>query len=229
MNPAISIVVPAYNEEKTIAAILDRIHEAFKSIKLSYEIIVVDDGSTDKTKMCVHSLDAKVISNGKNQGKGSALRRGFHHAKGNIIVTIDADGSHDPADILRLVSPIMNGTDVVMGSRFAGGHGRASTRRLHILGNFIINLLIRIITHKAITDSQTGFRVLRREIVDQIRIVSQGYQVETEITVKTLKNGNKVREVPIKSEKRREGQSSLSPLRDGFKIFKTILVSAISP
>jgi len=227
LNPTISVVIPAFNEEKTIENTLSRIYKTLEAIQLPYEIIVVDDGSTDKTAQLAYRHKATILTNGKNQGKGYALRRGFHHAKGDIIITIDADGSHDPADIKRLLIPILNGADIVIGSRFTNGQGKNSTKKLHILGNHLINLLIRIITQKRITDSQTGFRAFKKKIINQIKITSKGYQVETELTVKALKNGNTVQEIPITSRKRKDGCSHLNPLTDGFKILKTIMMASI--
>jgi len=141
---------------------------------------------------------------------------------------MDSDGSHDPEDIERLIVPILNGADVVLGSRFAAGQGKNSTKRLHVFGNILINFLIRIMTRKYVTDSQTGFRAYRKKVLQEIDITSEGYHVETELTVKVLKNGNVLKEVPIKINKRMNGCSRLNPLTDGFQIFKTIVKSSMT-
>ncbi len=224
----ISVVIPAYNEEKTIVDVVSRTYAVMQRIRLPYEILVVDDGSTDHTRDLVPSSMARLLTNGRNQGKGSALKRGFSQARGDIIVTIDSDGSHDPEDILRLLPQVLNGSDVVMGSRFVNGDGNRSTRRLNILGNRLINLLIRFFTGKRITDSQTGLRAFKRRIIDRVILRSKGYQVETELTVKSLKNGSKVKEISIDSIKRKNGASHLKPLYDGARIFKTIVQSSIN-
>jgi hypothetical protein len=125
-----------------------------------------------------------------------------------------------------LLTPILNGADVVLGSRFIGNNGKDSTKKLHLFGNSLINLLIRIITKKYVTDSQSGFRAYKRKILKEIQVTSEGYEVETELTVKTLKNGNILHEVPIYSRKRKDGCSHLNPLRDGFNILKTILLAS---
>ena len=229
MNPSVSVVIPAFNEEKTIGHTLSKTREILESTRLFFEIIVVDDGSTDHTKECAQHHNVTLLTNGENQGKGYALQRGFRHAKGDIIVTMDADGSHNPEDLKKLLVPVLNGVDVAVGSRFVDGRGKNSTKRLHVVGNHLINLLIRIITRKRITDSQTGFRAIRRKAIEKLEIVSKGYQIETELTVKSLKNGNKVQEIPIHCTKRLEGCSKLEILRDGFRIFKTIVESSIKP
>jgi glycosyltransferase involved in cell wall biosynthesis len=229
LNPTVSIVIPAFNEEATIGNTITRTLTTLEATRLPYEVIVVDDGSTDQTRTRAQHRSVTLLTNGKNQGKGSALKRGFTHATGAIVITIDADGSHDPADIKKLLTPALNGADVVIGSRFANGQGNHATKKLHLIGNHLINLVIRVLTGKHITDSQTGFRALKREVIQEIRIASQGYQVETELTVKSLKNGNHVQEVPIRISPRADGASHLCPLRDGLKIFKTIMESSINP
>lgn len=227
MNPTISVVIPAFNEENTIENILSRSHKALETIQFPYEIIVVDDGSIDKTAQLAHRHKATILKNGKNQGKGHALQLGFQCAKGDIIITMDADGSHRPEDLTKLLIPLLNGADIVFGSRFINGCSKIATKKLHLFGNRLFNLLIRLLTEKHITDSQTGFRGYKKEIIKQIRIISQGYEVETELTVKSLKNGCVVHEAPITFEKRKEGHSHLNPLFDGFKILKTILTASI--
>ena len=219
----VSVILPAYNEEKNICTLLDKTKEVLSSTFSSWEIIVVDDGSTDRTSSLARSCGVKVISHGKNQGKGAALKLGFDKAEGDIIVTMDADCSHKPEDIIKLTRLIQGGADVVTGSRFANGNGEKSTKKLHILGNNIINALITLATGRTVTDSQTGFRAYRKQAVGAIRLKTNGYQIETELTVKTLRNGFVVKEVPIRCSPRNAGYSRLNPLTDGLKIVLTII------
>lgn len=221
----VSVVIPAYNEEKTVGNIIEETAQIMDALGMPYEIIVVDDGSTDRTRQIASKYKATVLSNGKNQGKGYALRKGFQHAQGDIIITIDADGAHKPKEILNLINPLLNGADIVAGSRFLGQR-RDHTSKLHIIGNHLINVLIMVLTRKRITDSQTGLRAFKKQFLKKICLESQGYEIETEITVKGLKNGFKFQEIPIDCNRRKYSYSKLRILPDTFKIFKTIIKSA---
>jgi glycosyltransferase involved in cell wall biosynthesis len=218
---AISVVIPAYNEEKTIGKIISNTISTMENLKTPYEIIVVDDGSNDNTRRIAATYKATVLSNGKNQGKGYALRKGFRHARGDIIVTFDSDGAHKPEEIPDLINPLFNGVDIVAGSRFLGRR-RNSTSRLHRLGNSLFNVTITILTGKRVTDSQTGFRAFKKEVLQTLNLESLGYEVETEITVKGLNNGFTFQEKPITCEERKYNISKLKILFDGIKILKTI-------
>ncbi|MEM3442807.1 MAG: glycosyltransferase family 2 protein, partial [Candidatus Bathyarchaeia archaeon] len=136
-----------------------------------------------------------------------------------------ADGAHKPKGILNLINSLLNGADIVAGSRFLG-QSNDHTSKLHIIGNHFINILIMILTRKKITDSQTGLRAFKGEFLKKVCLESKGYEIETEITVKGLKNGFKFQEIPINCNRRKYSFSKLRILPDAFKIFKTILKSA---
>ena len=222
VDPLISVVIPAFNEEKNIVNVIAQTETVLQSLNLPYEIIVVDDGSNDNTRLNASNNGAKLISYSANHGKGYALKRGFAYAKGQILVTIDSDGDHRPEEILKLIKSLLNGADVVIGSRFLGNN-REVTSKLNLLGNRLFNILIMILTSKRITDSQTGFRAYKRKALKEIELFSNGYEIESELTVKTLKNGFKVQEEPITCDKRKNGKSKLNPFSDGLTILKTIL------
>lgn len=228
LKPSVSVVIPAFNEEKNIDDVLVRTYKAMELCSLPYEIILVDDGSSDRTRELACRHKVTVVQNEANEGKGAAFKRGFVHAQGDIIVTMDADGSHDPDDISRLIVPILRGASVVLGTRFGTREGKESTRKLHVLGNDLINIAILLVTGKRVTDSQTGFRAFRRSVLEQIEITSSGYQVESELTVKALRNGNIVEEVPINIRKRTNGNSHVNPLTDGLRILKTVIRTGLT-
>jgi len=196
-------------------------------LRLPYEVIVVDDGSGDHTMCEAMRYKTIVLSNGENKGKGYSIRKGFQYAQGNIIVTIDSDGEHKPKEIPDLLNPIFNGTDIVAGSRFLGNQGQV-TAKLNQIGNFLFNVTIMALTRKRITDSQTGFRAMKRSVFEKLSLESDGYEIDTEITVKGLRNGFRFREMPITCERRKYSISKLKLLSDGTKILKTILKANFS-
>lgn len=224
----ISVVIPVYNEERTIGNVISNTILTMDSLRMPYEIIIVDDGSTDNTRRIATGYKATVLSNGRNRGKGYALRKGFRHAQGSIVVTVDSDGAHKPKEIPDLIHPLFNGVDIVAGSRFLGHNGKYSTSRLNRLGNFLFNITIMILTGKLITDSQTGFRAIKNEVLKELNLTSHGYEVETELTVKGLKNGYVYQEKPISCERRKYNASKLKILYDGTKILKTIFKASFA-
>lgn len=222
------MVIAAYNEGKTIGEVISKVADVMKHLRVQHEIVVVDDGSTDDTKSVAQACKAMVISDGRNHGKGHAVRQAFRQARGDIIVTIDADGEHRPEEIPRLIYPLYNGTDIVAGSRFLG-EGKNFTTRLNRIGNKLLNLSIALMTGKYVTDSQTGFRAFKKSFLDRITLVSDGFEIETEITVKGLRNGFKLEEIPIFCTRRIEGKSKLRIGFDGFKMFVVIFRSSFMP
>ena len=223
----ISVVIPAYNEEKTIGNVVSETISTMETVGMPYEIVVVDDGSTDETRRIATRYKAAVLSNGKNRGKGYTLRKGFQQAQGDIIVTMDADGTHRPKEIPDLIRPLFNGVDIVTGSRFLGRE-RDSTSRLNRLGNFLFNVVIIILTGKRITDSQTGFRAFKKEVLQKTNLESLGYEIETEMTIKGLKNGLIYQEKPVSCRKRKYNNSKLKILSDGARILRTIFKAKFS-
>lgn len=227
VRSVISVIIPAYNEEKTVGDVIEQTTQVLGSLGLPYEIIVVDDGSTDSTRRVASAHKAIVLSNPQNMGKGFAMRKGFQQAMGEIIVVIDADGAHSPKEIPDLVVPLFNGTDATAGSRFLNTRTNPTTR-INLIGNMFFNALIKTLTGRNITDSQTGFRAIKKQVLDRLNLTSNGYEIESEITVKSLKNGFKFKEKPITIKQREFSVSKLRVLQDGTKILATILKANVS-
>jgi glycosyltransferase involved in cell wall biosynthesis len=222
---SVSVIIPAYNEEKNVENVLSETIAVMEQLNLPYEIILVNDGSTDKTGLIASLFKVRVLTNKKNLGKGYSLKKALQYANGDIIITIDSDGEHKPKEIAPLLEEVLNGIDVAAGSRFMNNQASVTTK-LNQIGNHLFNLVIMALTGKHVTDSQTGFRVIKREVLNKLNLQSDGYEIETEITVKSLKNGFALKELPITVERRKFGASKLKLISDGKRIMKTILTTS---
>lgn len=221
----LSVIIPVYNEELTVGNVIDRVKFAMQKIGLKYEIIVVDDHSYDRSLEVAKRQSVKVFTLKQHLGKGYALRAGFAKAKGDIIVTIDSDGSHRPEELARVLSPILNDkADLVIGSRYLNQKNVAA-RKLNAFGVRIFNFLIQLLTGTAITDSQSGYRAMKREVLIKQKLKSRGYEIESEMLVKTAKESFRVAEVPISFEQRTYGRSGVDPMMDGSKILLSIILA----
>ena len=193
----LSIVIPIYNERKTINEVIRRV----QAVDYDKEIILVDDASTDGTQDFLKEYEQlekfKVVYKTKNEGKGSALRAGFEKAVGEIIVVQDADLEYDPTDYPVLLKPILDGrADVVYGSRFLGGPHRVFLF-WHYVGNNILTTLSNMCTNLCLTDMETGYKVFRRTVLDAFTLKSNRFGFEPEFTCKIALNKFRIYEVPI--------------------------------
>lgn len=221
----ISVVIPVFNEELTIGNVIERLTVVMQKNGFNHEIIVVDDGSADSSLQVSKSHGVKVFSLEKHVGKGYTLRVGFAKAKGEIVTTIDSDGSHRPEELPRLLTPILqNNADLVIGSRYSN-HNPAAAKKLNAAGVRLFNFLIKILTRLDVSDSQSGYRVMKASVLRNMRLKSNGYEIESEMLVKTVRQGFRVREVPISFEQRTYGTSKLDPAADGLKILFSILLA----
>jgi len=224
-KPLLSVVIPAFNEEHTIGDVINRVKATMQKIGFEKEIIVVDDCSRDRSAEISLSQHAKVYSLKKHMGKGYALRVGFIKAKGEIIATIDSDGSHRPEELPLLLKPILqNKADMVIGSRFSG-NTPTSGKRFNAAGVRLFNLMIRILTGAVVSDSQSGYRAMKSEVLENLSLKSGGYEIESEMLVKIARKKFDVREVPVSFEQRTYGRSTLDPIVDGFRILMSIVTS----
>ncbi|HKZ88215.1 MAG TPA: glycosyltransferase family 2 protein [Candidatus Bathyarchaeia archaeon] len=218
----LSAVVPMFNEEPTVGNIIARLKAVLEETNLRYEIIVVDDYSKDNSVEAAGKYHVKVYRLKQHMGKGYALRAGFAKAKGGIIATIDSDGSHRPEELPLLLNPILRReADLVIGSRFSTA--TSATSRRNQAGNRLFNTLIHMLTRNPISDSQSGYRVITAKVLRSLNLKSGEYEIESEMLVKTVKNGYRIKEVPISFEQRTYGTSHIDPFEDGFKILMSIV------
>ena len=224
MNPLISIVVPVYNEARTVAAVIQRLVAI--DLPAPREILVVNDGSTDGTRQVLDQItqrpELRIIHAEKNGGKGSAIRIGFSQASGTIVAIQDADLELDPAQLADLVKPILDGrTRVVYGSRFLGG--RPDAPWLSIFANQVLTGTTNVLFGGRLTDMETCYKVMASDIARSLNLESNRFDIEPEITAKLLRAGHSILELPIRFEPRSRAQGKKIGWRDGVRAIQVLL------
>ena len=220
LKPAVSIVVPAYNEGQAVAGALQGLREALSGVPWSYEVIVVDDGSTDETAVEAGSVaDIRVVSHGQNRGYGAALKTGIRNAHGDTIVITDSDGTYPPEHIAELVAALED-CDMAVGSRTGEVSKIPLIRRP---AKWFLNRLASFLAETHIPDLNSGLRAFRKSVVIPFfGILPSGFSFTTTITLAMLCNDYRVKYLPINYEER-IGRSKIKPLQDTYKFLLLVL------
>ena len=215
---SVSVVIPTLNEERCIAWVLERLPSIVE------EVILVDGRSTDRTIEIARAArpDLKVVLE-QAPGKGAALRAGFAAATGDYIVMLDADGSMDPDEIERFVSALQDGLEFVKGSRFAEGGGSADLSLVRRLGNGALRVAVNRLYRTDMSDLCYGYIAFRRDRLSSLRLQSDGFEIETEMTVRALTASLRIGEVASYEAPRRYGETHLHAWRDGKRVLRTLL------
>ena len=224
MNPLISIVVPVYNEARTVASVIERLIAI--DLPAPREILVVNDGSTDGTREVLNQItqrpELRIIHAEKNGGKGSAIRIGFAKASGTIVAIQDADLELDPAQLAALVRPILAGqADVVYGSRFLAG--RPNAPFVTVAANRVLTTATNLLFGGSLTDMETCYKVMRLEVAHSLGLTAERFDIEPQITARLLRGGHRIHEVAVRFDARSRAQGKKIGWRDGVRAIQVLL------
>jgi glycosyltransferase involved in cell wall biosynthesis len=219
----LSVIIPVYNEAHTIQEIIRRV----QATGLADEILPIDDGSTDGSREILAKLNGqgniRVINHERNQGKGKAVRTGIENATSDLIIIQDADLEYDPREYPNLLRPIQEGiADVVYGSRFLGA-GRRPVLFWNMVANKILTLVTNILYNNILTDMETGYKLFRRQVVQNITLHAHGFEFEPEFTAKILKSKVRIYEIPITFNPRDYSEGKKIKMSDGFIAMWTLI------
>ncbi len=221
----VSIVMPCLNEAETVATCVTKARAWLSKSGIAGEVLVVDNGSTDRSAELATAAGAQVIRE-RRRGYGNAYLRGFAEARGSIIVMGDADDTYDFSQLDDLIRPLDEGYDMVLGNRFSGGVARGAMPWAHrYIGSPIINLIIRRFIGIRVGDSQSGFRAFTRPAYERLRLRSGGMELASEMIVNAAREGLQIAEVPAPYAVRL-GESKLNTVRDGWRHLRFLLISA---
>jgi dolichol-phosphate mannosyltransferase len=222
----VSVVIAAYNEAPVIGEVVRRALVAIPGA----EVIVVDDGSTDSTDAVASNSGAVVVQLHQNRGKGHAVRAGLRRAGGDVVVFLDGDGQDDPADIPALLAAL-EGADLAVGSRFISrGHlAPGAITPVNLAGNQFLTAVLNLLFGARLTDTQAGFKALRRSLALQLDLTAGSYDIEVDLLLGVLRRGGRVVEVPVGREARQHGKSRFNRILDGTRILSRIVLTRLAP
>jgi len=214
----VSVVIPVYNEENTVVKLINKVKSAYMG-GLKTEIIVVNDGSTDNSLNILKNInEIKLINLKQNYGKGYAVKTGISKSNGEVIIIQDADLEYNPNDIIKCVMPILNKkTKVVYGSRQLNKKNKKHSNLFFYLGGILVTKIANFLYSSNLTDIETCYKAFDSELIKKMKINSNGFEWEPEITAKLLKSGNKIIEVPISYNPRKIQKGKKIKYRDGIK------------
>ena len=226
-NLLISIVIPLFNEENSIKKVIERIPNHYH-----YEIIVIDDGSTDNSVMKIKEINSRIItiiSHEKNKGYGAALQSGFRKANGDIIVTLDSDSQHKPEEIPNLIEPIIrNEADLVIGSRYLGSYNY-KIPLFTKFGELIVKICLKQLYGQVVGNNQSGFRAFKRDLLTSlIEIDNNGMAFTTELLLKVMEKKRRVIEIPIILDSRIYGSSDVKLFKITLSILSCIIIYSLN-
>jgi glycosyltransferase involved in cell wall biosynthesis len=231
-SPLVSVLIPAYDERRTIEAVIRRVSE----LPLRLEIVAVDDGSRDGTADVLTQLEEsistlRVLRHPENRGKGAAMRTAIAASTGDVVVVQDADLEYDPRDVPRLIDPIVTGiADVVYGSRLRGGQPQRAHLFWHYAGNRFLSLLTNVLFNTTISDMEVGYKAFRGDLIRSVELVSDDFGFEPEVTAKVLRRpGVRLYELPISYYGRTYAEGKKITWRDGVKAVVTLVRFRFTP
>ncbi len=217
----ICVVMPAFNESEAVGELVGKLH--------SYvgEVIVVDDGSTDDTYEKARDAGAIVVRHSQNRGKGAALRTGFKHAVAagcDAVITMDADGQHDYREIPLFINESEKcGADIILGTRMGSVSGMP---RIRLLTNIVTSFIVSILARQRVSDSQTGFRLIKRGVLEKVSLTTTNYETESEILIKASRKGFRITEIPVRTIYG-EYASNINAFIDTLRFFRLILKTGL--
>jgi len=219
----VSIILPCLNEEQAVGQVIDEAWRGLENADVEGEIVVVDNGSTDRSAAIANEHGARVVYEAR-RGYGSAYLRGLAEAKGDIIVMADADGTYPLDDLRPFIDAIRDGDDMVLGSRFQGKIHRGAMPWAHRwIGNPVLTTILNVFFGVKVSDAHCGLRAISREAVPVLHLQSTGMEFASEMILKAAKRGLKVGDIPIEYRPR-VGESKLNTFRDGWRHLRFMLI-----